>query len=447
MMAAWSIYLLAYWPGGMSPDSIEQWRELLTFKFIDWHPVFHTLTYWLITRLWLSPAAVVMAQILVLSLVLGWGLVVLRRFGSPGWLTWLTILLFMALPSIGFMVIVLWKDVFYSAAVTALTIMILEIVLTGGKWIRERFSWVYLGVTAALIVLYRQNGIVPAFGALFILLFVYRDSWKLFARALLLALTLYVGIRGPLYTAIGVNRNVNSGLGISLSHLIARYTQTDVPFSPEERALLAKIRPDNPWPYNCYMDNALLYDGNYNYSAAKENVNSLTILTLKLIHREPMVFLEHLECNASFAYQITQPENSEYETVFTYIFTNDSGLKTEPKLPEIKRFLDRWDGQTPGPLNWLIWRVPFWSYVLLAGVIVYSLRTHNWKALLIVVPIELSAASIILFTAGQAFRYVFSSILVSILMGMPFLFGFLQAAPSSTTSDPVGLGVISSNPS
>jgi len=29
MMAAWSIYLLAYWPGGMSLDSIHQWEQLL----------------------------------------------------------------------------------------------------------------------------------------------------------------------------------------------------------------------------------------------------------------------------------------------------------------------------------------------------------------------------------------------------------------------------------
>jgi len=432
-MAAWSIYLLAYWPGGMSPDSIEQWRELLTFKFIDWHPVFHTLTYWLISRLWLSPAAVVMAQILVLSLVLGWGLVVLRRFGSPRWLTWLTILLFMAFPSIGFMVIVLWKDVFYSAALTALTIMILEIVLTGGKWIKEKFSWIYLGITVALTALYRQNGIVPAFGTVLVLLFVYRDHWRSFARAFLMAFVLWAVIRGPFYTALGVDRDVDSGLGISLSHIIARYTNSDVSFSQEEKALLGKIRPEGRWPYNCYMDITLFYDGKYNYSAAKENINALTILTMKLIYRDPMVFIDHLKCNGSFAYQLTQPKNSEYETAFTYIFSNDFGLKTEPKLPEVKKVLDNWDGQTPGPLDWLIWRAPFWNYFLFAGIILYSLRTTNWKSLLILVPIVLNVAPLILFTTGQVYRYVFSSMLVSILMSMFFMFGYLRTFQESST--------------
>jgi len=434
MMVVWSIYLLAYWPGGMSPDSIQQWKELLTFKFNDWHPAFHTLTYWLITRLWLSPAAIVITQIVVLSLVLGWGLLVLRQFGSPRWLTWLTVIIFMVLPSVGFMVIVLWKDVFYSTAVTALTIMILELVLTKGQWIEERFSWISLGAIVALIALYRQNGVIPAFGTMAILLVVYRDRWKPFAKAFVLALVLWAGVRGPFYTAIGVNRDVDSGLGIALSHLIARYTNTVVPFSTEERALLTKIRGAEVWPYNCYMENALLYDGHYDFLAAKENINSLILLSAKLIHRDPQVFLEHLACNSSFAYQITQPPNSEYETVFTYIFTNDFGLKTESKLPRVKGFLDRWDGQTPGPLNWLIWRVPFWNYFLFAGIMLYSFRTKNWKSLLIVVPIALNVAPLALFTGGQAFRYVFSSTLVSVLMGMPLLLGFLPASQEFNTN-------------
>ena len=428
MMAVWSIYLLAYWPGGMSPDSVEQWKELLAFKFIDWHPVFHTLTYWLITRLWLSPAAVVMTQIVILSLVLGWGLLVLRQFGSPRWLTWLTVILLAALPSVGFMVIVLWKDVFYSTAVTALTIMILELVLTRGQWIEERFAWISLGAIVALIALYRQNGIVPAFGTMTVLLFAYRDRWKLLARAFVLALLLWAGIRGPFYTAIGVNRDVDSGLGIALSHLIARYTNTAVPFSTEERALLTRIRGAEVWPYNCYMENALFYDGNYDYVAAKENINSLVLLSAKLIHRDPQIFLQHLACNGSFAYQITQPPNSEYETVFTNIFTNDFGLKTESKLPGVKSFLSAWDGQTPGPLNWLIWRVPFWNYLLFGALLVYSLRTHNWKSWLIMVPIVLNILPLIPLTISQAYRFVFSSTLVSVLMAMPLLLGFLPAS-------------------
>jgi len=332
------------------------------------------------------------------------------------------------------MVVMLWKDVFYSISVIALTIMVFEIVFTGGKWIERRFSWVYLGIVAALVALYRQNGIVPAFGTVLFLLFIYRNRWKPFAMAFLLAFVLWIGVRGPLYTAIDVDRDVNSGLSISLSHLVARYTNTDVPFFREDRALLSKIRPEDQWPYDCYLENALLYDGNYNYSFANENIPSLMALTIKLIYRNPKIFIDHLGCNGSFAYQITQPKNSGYETVFDFIFTNDLGLKAESKLPEIKALLDGWDGHTPTPFNWLVWRAPFWHGILFLGIGLYALRARNWRPLIIMAPVILNVIPLVFLTISQAYRFVFSSTLVGILMCMPFLLGCL-----STSSNPLPL--------
>ena len=46
---------------------------MTTGTYDDWHPVFHTWTNWLITRIWLSPAAIAIAQIVTLSAVLGMG--------------------------------------------------------------------------------------------------------------------------------------------------------------------------------------------------------------------------------------------------------------------------------------------------------------------------------------------------------------------------------------
>jgi hypothetical protein len=67
----WSIYLATFWPGVLSNDSIDQWRQMLSGCFFYWHPVFHTLTNWLITRIWLSPATIVKAQIVALSAIAG----------------------------------------------------------------------------------------------------------------------------------------------------------------------------------------------------------------------------------------------------------------------------------------------------------------------------------------------------------------------------------------
>ena len=50
MVAVWGIYLLTFFPGMMSPDSNVQWGQILSGQFNDAHPVFHTLSMWLVTQ-------------------------------------------------------------------------------------------------------------------------------------------------------------------------------------------------------------------------------------------------------------------------------------------------------------------------------------------------------------------------------------------------------------
>lgn len=57
----WMFYLLAFYPGLMSPDSFAQWSEASSLKLYDNHPAFHTTFIWLITKIWYSPAAVAAA--------------------------------------------------------------------------------------------------------------------------------------------------------------------------------------------------------------------------------------------------------------------------------------------------------------------------------------------------------------------------------------------------
>ena len=421
LFATWSVYLLAYWPGGMSPDSMDQWNQMISFKFVDWHPVFHTLTNWLITRLWLSPAAIALVQIITLSLVLGWGLSLLRRFGAPRWLPWLVLAFFIITPSTGLMVIMLWKDVFYSVAVVALTMLVFEIVVTEGEWIQEGAGWAYLGILAALVALYRQNGPATAFGTLVCLVILYRKVWKRLTVALLLALVLWGGVRGPVYAWLGVNQSPLSSVELALAHVLARYTNSDTPIAPAERALLLKIRPEASWPYDCYMETPLYYDGKFNFTGKLDG--DLEMLTATLIYRNPNVFLDQMVCNGSFIYRITQPPGSKYETVAPFIIPNRLGLASESKLPEVKTILDRWEAESRLGLDWLFWRVPAWGYLLLASIIIHALRSKNWKVVAVLVPVAANMLPLGVVTIGQIFRYVFPTLLVGVLMSGYFLFG------------------------
>ena len=76
----YSISLAAFWPGQMSPNSIDQWGEVVHGRITDVHTVLHTGFIWLTSRFSSTPAATLIVQIVLLSLGTGLALAELRRW-------------------------------------------------------------------------------------------------------------------------------------------------------------------------------------------------------------------------------------------------------------------------------------------------------------------------------------------------------------------------------
>ena len=72
------LWWVGFYPGISTNDSAQQWDQARAWIFQNWHPVFHTWAIAVLTRLWLSPAAVTLTHIVALSVVLG---SLTRRFG------------------------------------------------------------------------------------------------------------------------------------------------------------------------------------------------------------------------------------------------------------------------------------------------------------------------------------------------------------------------------
>src|SRR5262249_36550282 len=155
-----------------------QWLDMESWLWVDHHPIFHTFCNWLVTRVWHTPAAVALAQILALSAVVGWALALMRSWGMPRWLALGTCLLLALAPGNGLMVITVAKDTPFAIALLALTVLVLKVVASGGEWLQRPWAWLGLGVTVALVSLFRQNGLVAAFGSVLALVACYPGSWR-----------------------------------------------------------------------------------------------------------------------------------------------------------------------------------------------------------------------------------------------------------------------------
>src|SRR6266498_3769486 len=200
-------YLLAFYPGIISFDSVDQWNQLSRFSFSNWHPAYHTILMWLITRVWYSPASVALFQVVIYSLVLGYGLYTFRNELRVPYV--LLILLDIAIsinPINGMMVITLWKDVLYSIFVLLLTIYIFKLIDSNGTWITSQKNWFFLGLAIGNISLLRHNGFPVGFGTLLICMIVFHN-YKYFAKTLIISILFFIVVTGPLYRIFKVDKS------------------------------------------------------------------------------------------------------------------------------------------------------------------------------------------------------------------------------------------------
>ena len=132
-------YLVVFQPALMSNDSLGQWWQMLSGGYTDVAPAFHTMTNWLITRIWFSPAAVAWTQLLAMSLVVACTLAHLRRWGLTRAWAWAASVLVAAMPAAGILSITLWKDIPYTIAFLVLALWVLEIIQSRGRWLAAFF--------------------------------------------------------------------------------------------------------------------------------------------------------------------------------------------------------------------------------------------------------------------------------------------------------------------
>lgn len=158
-----SLWLLAFWPGVMSVDSMKIWRAaLLPGVFLNDHPLLNVIFYRYLVGLWNNVAVVPLAHIVTLSGAMAYFLYRLHRRGLPLWLT--GVFAGMAATSIpvGLYNVTLWKDVPFALLIVFWGFTLVELYLQKGEG-ALRFTWeVILALVLSLLALAftRHNGLI-----------------------------------------------------------------------------------------------------------------------------------------------------------------------------------------------------------------------------------------------------------------------------------------------
>jgi len=417
MLLIWGIYLLAFWPGMMSADSMVQWDQVLTGRFYDHHPAFHTFIIWGLTRFSLTPAVVSIAQILVLGLLAGAILAFIETLGVQRWLLWLASFIFALSPVNGTMVVTLWKDIFYSTAMLALTYFLFRIVYSKGRWLQALSSKIILGISAALVSLLRHSGWPVAIGSLVAAVLAFPGKWKPILVSLGITVLLFLGIRGPVYQLVGVQKStilLESSLSL---YTLAAYTAPDT----HADGLFNTIQPlSDEW--TCDIWSSL------GSSWQEENLDmdiEFATMAGNFVQRIPKVLLYTYSCRRSIVWVIYDPSELVRNPSHTELLIdpNPYGLHPVSKIPELQALVSDLVLKTSrnGDINWLIWRPALYLYLFLFVVAVNVIRHKKIQFFLPAVPLLLQSVATTLVIIMPNFRYHYSAYLIGLIF-WPLLF-------------------------
>ncbi|GAP07636.1 MAG TPA: hypothetical protein DEQ80_02150 [Anaerolinea thermolimosa] len=432
MFAVWLGYLLVFFPGVLSPDTIHQFRMLYGLEaVIDWHPPIHTFLMKGLLALWNSPAIVALVQMGVLSLVVAWGLGELVAYGLPLRAAWLVAGLFALSPVNGIMSITLWKDIWYAIFAMILFLLMLKMVLSRGQWIERPGAWVAFGLVSALTALFRHNGIALAVGCLIITLLIFRRAWKRIAGAGVLFLLVFGVVSGPVYQWAGVKRVSNVLRDTIFLHHIGAHVASGTPLTDEERGYLNALNPLSNWVYYCGSVNSLFFIPEFNGELFAANSSKNLKIFLDLLVRDPGVELRHWQCVSGFVWRIFDPLKTTHLMIYRdedakvrWVETNPFGIHEASKLPgmvePLFRFL-RWSDGWPR-MSW-IWGPALYLYLTLFAVCVFALRRRTFTALLAGVPATIQSLVLMVVAIAPDFRYQYPVYLMGLfslaLLWMP----------------------------
>lgn len=222
----WMPYFLYEYPGIMTPDSVNQFEQVLgMIPYSNHHPWAHTMVirfFYSLGHLFTNDVNAALSvftifQMCFMAFCVAWLLSALQRL-QAGNLPCLLVLAFYALtPYHGVFAVTIWKDILFSGSMLLFTVSLLRLLLLFPRdrrsMNRERnrtasciFSVTAYILSGIMLCLFRSNGWYAFLFSLPFLLFVFRHCFKIMLPVHLAILTVTLIIRIPVMNAYHVTQ-------------------------------------------------------------------------------------------------------------------------------------------------------------------------------------------------------------------------------------------------
>ena len=422
MFITWFIYYLSFYPGILTPDSIDQMNQIINNLngLSNHHPVLHTLFMLVPFKIGsfifgstnAGVACISFVQLILLASVFAYIITYLYMEKCNKYIL-LIILLFYSLSSIfGFYSITLWKDVLFGTIILLFTLVLYNIV-KNEKQLKKK-NYIELFLISLLCMFIRNNGLYIMFLIVPILYFSLKN--KKIIVVTILSIVIYLIISGPIFDALKITKSSSKEyIAIPLQQ-IGRMAYKNVSFTKEEKEYLKTIMSVEKLKenYNPMTVDGIKFNKNFKIEGFDKNKLKFINIWSNLVIKHSSIAIEsYLISTLGYWYP-----NVSFWSVGYGIYENDLNIKSDSLLPDnVKEYLIEQESRD-NTLFGIQWSIGG-CLLMILYLVAYNIYSKRYKLLICFLPVFGVWATLMIATPVFAeFRYIFSAFTT-----LPLLFG------------------------
>ena len=289
--------LLANFPGGFGTDVIMKWTQVQSGNFNNWHPAIYTMIIWLVTRILPEYSFFIGFQMMVFSVIVGYAATTLEAWGIKKRYIVLFMIAVISHSTTRNILLYAWKDTALTILLLCLTVYMLNIVLSSGKWLSKWHNICAIAIIGALATLVRHNGFFFMLPLGIILVICYIKVTRKILFAIATSTLLVLGVTRILYPVVGVDIVTDDpahvfaeSVGLPMTILSGVMARNPERLDDQTRQFMNRIATDMEW-------RATFELGNYNSVkfggfetsrfVAEISPQELMLMTLRTIRNDP----------------------------------------------------------------------------------------------------------------------------------------------------------------
>ena len=408
--------LFIYYPGISFPDTSNQWQQIQTGLYNNWHPIIETLFMFKIPSIFCNDIlSVSIFQLLLIFLIELYFAIFLRKnFLNFKWTILVLCILVLNPLNLKYDVYLL-KDTIYSWCIFLATLCTIQIVITNGDWINKIYNKILLILSIIGIICFRHNGIVPGIFVLILLIICYPKFRKFYSISLITILISFLFVTKVGYGMLGFNKNtggLTEMMGIPFGQ-VSYYYNNYAYFNKDELELIENLAPLEIWREYYNPRNFNIIKWNPNFKDAWKYQYDILKLWIDKSFKNPKMFIRSYLDMTSPIWQIN---DFEYLKMDEINISNEKiiGTKFNISLPEnlLKNFAIYYNTCFNFPL-----RLVFNDYgqglyiIILAFCIVIRKSKLKIERYIPFIPVLINTLVIMCLITGEETRFVYSQII------------------------------------